>query len=79
VTRFAYQVNWKVLSPYGVQRSLQGFDGLVQLYQAYRSLCDALFAQLQLPKLAICNEGDWEAYYRDILRFLQRDGLPVGS
>lgn len=67
----AYQVNWKVLSPYGRERSLQGFDGLVQLYQNYCALCEDIFAQLALPKLAICNEGDWERYYEEILRFLQ--------
>ncbi len=67
----AYQVNWKVSSPYGAQRSLQGFDGLVQLYQDYRALCDDIFAQLTQPKLAILNEGDWAMYYREILAFLQ--------
>ena len=67
----AYQVNWKVLSPYGVERSLQGFDGLVQLYQAYCTLCDKIFAQLTLPKLAIRKEGDWARYYEEILAFLR--------
>lgn len=66
-----YQVNWKVSSPYGAQRSLQGFDGLVQLYRDHRALCDDIFAQLALPKLAILNEGDWAMYYREILTFLQ--------
>lgn len=66
-----YQVTWKVSSPYGAQRGLQGFDGLVQLYQAYRVVCDEIFAQLWLPKLAICNEGQWAHYYQDILTFLQ--------
>ncbi len=70
----AYQVNWKVASPYGVQRSLQGFDGLVQLYQNYRAICDDIFAGLTLPKLAICNEGDWARYYREILAFLELPG-----
>ena len=67
----AYQVNWKVLSPYGVQRSLHGFDGLVQLYQSYCALCNDIFTQLTLPKLAIRNEGDWTRYYEEILAFLQ--------
>jgi hypothetical protein len=67
----AYQVNWKVLSPYGVERSLQGFDGLVQLYRSYCALCDEIFAQLTLPKLAIRNEGDWARYYGEILAFLR--------
>ncbi|HLX41495.1 MAG TPA: hypothetical protein VKR42_13260 [Ktedonobacteraceae bacterium] len=67
----AYQVNWKVASPYGQQRSLHGFDGLVQLYQSYRTICDDIFAGLTLPKLAICNEGDWARCYQEILGFLQ--------
>ena len=66
-----YQINWKVGSPYGIRQSLQGFDGFVQLYQNYRALCDDIFSLLTLPKLAICNEGDWEVYYRDILNFLR--------
>lgn len=71
-----YQVNWKVFSPYGIQRSLHGFDGLVQLYQVYREICDEIFAQLWLPKLAICNEGDWATYYHDIHTFLQLPSAP---
>ena len=66
-----YQINWKVLSPYGMERSLHGFDGLVQLYQSYCALCEDIFAQLELPKLAIRNEGDWAWYYREILSFLE--------
>jgi len=67
----AYQVNWKLASPYAVQRSLKGFEGLVQLYQTYRALCDKFFTRLTLPKLAILNEGDWSGYYDKILAFLQ--------
>lgn len=71
----AYQVNWKVLSPYGVRRSLQGFAGLVQLYQDYRTICDALFAQLALPKLGVRNGGEWGTRYHEILSFLQLSPL----
>ena len=66
-----YQVNWKTITPYAIQQSLHGFDGLVQLYQNYCDLCDDIFAQLMLPKLAILNMGDWDRYYHDILMFLQ--------
>ncbi|MBI3972627.1 MAG: hypothetical protein HY332_15220 [Chloroflexi bacterium] len=72
----AYQVTWKLSSPYAVQRSLRGFDGLVQLYRVYRTICDDLFAQLALPKLAILNEGDWATYRTDILTFLQLPPAP---
>jgi len=66
----AYQVNWKTSSPYALQRSLHGFDGLVQLYQAYRALCDAIFAQLSVPKLSLLNDGDWHDAYSRIRRWL---------
>ncbi len=68
-----YQVGWKVASPYGARRGLRGFDGLVELYREYMRICDGIFAGLALPKLAIRNQGDWQAYNRDILTFL---GLP---
>ncbi len=70
-----YQINWKVLSPYGREHSLQGFDGLVQLYQSYCAICEDIFAQLALLKLAIRNEGDWAKYYEEILSFLQLPAL----
>jgi hypothetical protein len=70
----AYQVNWKVASPYAARRALRGFDGLVALYRDYRALCDDLFARLTVPKLALLNEGDWAAYRASILAFL---GLPA--
>ncbi|HEV2125672.1 MAG TPA: hypothetical protein VGW38_23205 [Chloroflexota bacterium] len=73
----AYQVNWKLSSPYATQRSLQGFEGLVQLYRSYRAVCDALFEQFTLPKLAIDNEGDWTTYYREVLTFLQLSVPPA--
>jgi hypothetical protein len=72
----SYQVGWKVGSPHGVRRSLKGFDGLVRLYHDYCSLCDDMFARLALPKLAIRNDGEWPAYYRTILTFLE---LPMDS
>ncbi len=75
----AYQLNWKLGSPYSVQRGLQGFDGFVQLYQNYRAICDDIFAQLPKPKLAISNEGEWARYYREILEFLELAGYEEES
>lgn len=71
-----YQMDWKVGSPYGVQRGMHGSGGLVEFYRDYAVLCDDIFARLAVRKLAIGNEGDWQAYYRDILAFL---GLPLVS
>lgn len=67
----AMQVAWKVGSPYGVRRELRGFEGLVELYQGYRTTCDDLYAQLPLPKVVIVRDGDWAKCYRDILAFLE--------
>lgn len=69
----AYQVDWKVASPFAANRALQGFDGLMRLYQAYCRLFDNLVARLAVPTFAIRHDGDWEAAYRAISAFL---GLP---
>jgi hypothetical protein len=72
-----YQVNWKLPSPYGRQRGLAGFVGLVDLYQDYRGISDTISASLPIPTLKIDNtEGKWTAYYREILTFLE---LPGGT
>jgi len=48
----------------------------VRLYQTYVTICDDIFAQLRLSKVAIGNNGNWTAYhwsacYRTILAFLR--------
>jgi hypothetical protein len=70
----AYQLGWKLESPYAARRSLRGFRGLVTLYEDYRAICDDLFASLPLPKLEVRTEGDWSANLREFLAFLR---LPV--
>jgi hypothetical protein len=60
-----YQVDWKLQSPYARRRGLAGLDGLIELYRGYRVLTDTLFAQLDLPRLAIENSShDWPACQR---------------
>jgi hypothetical protein len=67
----SYQVEWKVnSSPYGVARGLRGFAGLAALYRDYCALCDDIFANLVLPKLAHRQVGDWATYRRAISSFL---------
>jgi hypothetical protein len=72
----AYQVDWKLFSPYAIRRGLSGFAGLVALYETYRALCDSLFAELDVPKLALTRDGDWAGHYRDMLAFLE---LPAAA
>jgi hypothetical protein len=68
----AYQVNWKLPSPYGIQRGLAGFAGLVDLYRDYRAISDIIVTTLSIPKLKIDNTaGAWAEYYQDILAFLE--------
>jgi hypothetical protein len=73
----AYQVTWKLPSPYGLQRGLTGFAGLVSLYRDYRAISDTIVAALPIATMKIdTTDGDWDAYYRDMLTFLE---LPAGS
>jgi hypothetical protein len=65
-----YQVNWKVHSPYGHQRSLSNFAGLVQLYHDYVAICDDISSSLMIPKLTLCMTGDWTTHYDEIMTFL---------
>ncbi len=67
----AMQIAWKVGSPYGVRRGLQGFEGLVALYRQYGATCDDFFAQLALPKVRVVRDGDWARGYGEILAFLE--------
>lgn len=66
-----YQVGWKLSSPYATRRGLSGFAGLVALYETYRALCDDLFVELDVPKLALTRDGNWAGHYRDMLAFLE--------
>jgi deoxyadenosine/deoxycytidine kinase len=73
----AYQINWKLPSPYGLQRGLTGFTGLVSFYRDYRAISDAIVVSLPIPTVKIDTaDGQWETYYRDILTFLE---VPVRS
>lgn len=65
-----YQVGWKLASPYAARMGLAGYDGLTELYRAHRLICDAAFARLAVPKLAVATTRDWAIHRRDILAFL---------
>jgi hypothetical protein len=70
-----YQTGWKLSSPLARRHGWQGFDGLIELYVSYRAVCDHIFQGLQVPKLVIDHEGNWDAVYVQIARFLD---LPAG-
>jgi hypothetical protein len=66
-----YQIRWKLDSPYARERGLRGFPGLVQLYLAYRGVCDELFRLLDVPRCAIDTAGGWDEADRGIRAFLE--------
>jgi hypothetical protein len=69
-----YQLGWKLKSPYAVRRGLAGIEGLIELYQDYRALTDALFAQISCRKLVIDTAaGTWPRYVRQIEQELASD------
>jgi hypothetical protein len=65
------QVNWKVDSPYCVQRNYVGIPGWMQLYRDYRTLTDQLYARFPMRKCAIENSaGTWQSYEQQVCTFL---------
>lgn len=79
------QAQWKLASPYGRERGLAqlpafdlpGFGGLISLFREFRSLSDAIIAELPIPVLRIDNSaGAWPEYYQKILNFLE---LPLNG
>jgi thymidylate kinase len=61
-----------VESAYGKRMGLQGFAGIVTYWQDFRALVEETLAQLAVSKLSIENSaGDWDAYERAVLEFLQ--------
>src|SRR5258708_5552555 len=65
-----YQVNWKTSSPYANKRLLRGFDGLVDLYRAFRTLIHEILEEMALPKLVIRHRESWAQTFDEILAFL---------
>jgi thymidylate kinase len=65
------QAEWKVDSPYCLERGYEGIPGLFQLYREYRELTDDLYMRLTIPKLAIENSaGLWAQDEHQVLTFL---------
>jgi thymidylate kinase len=61
-------------NPYARRRGLEGFAGMVAFWSAYGALADALFEEVDLPKLAVeVGPGAWAGASAGALRFL---GLP---
>jgi len=59
------------LSTYGQRQGLQGFDGMVAYWKDFRTLIEAAFSRLDVPKLPLENSaGDWPAYEQTVLDFL---------
>ena len=59
-------------SGFGQRKGVQGFPGWVQFWEAVKEITEQLFAELDIPKLAIENSaGRWHDYYRQICDFLK--------
>lgn len=74
----AYQLGWKLRSPYATRRQFAGLGGLTSMYQEYRSLTDTLFEALDCRKLAVeTGGGDWPAYYAQVDEVLRQARVPL--
>jgi thymidylate kinase len=67
----AYQVSWKLNSPYGRERGLEGLSGLVELYTSYRDVCDKLLQALPVPALQVERSANWRTMDRTVSEFLR--------
>jgi hypothetical protein len=64
-------------SPYGRRSGLQGFEGMVAYWAAYRQLADAACQTTGFATLAIeTGAGDWASYQRQARAFLDLPPLP---
>lgn len=65
----AYQTGWKLAFPWARARGLEGMEGLVAVYVAYRALTDRLFERVALDKLALDTTApDWPACVEAIVQ-----------
>ncbi|TMB77539.1 MAG: hypothetical protein E6J52_05905 [Chloroflexi bacterium] len=65
-----YQLTWKLASPYARREGLHGFEGLVQLYHAFRDVCDDLVRTATRPTLIVEDGDSWPERERLIFDWL---------
>lgn len=74
----AYQLGWKLRSPYATRRHFTGLGGLASMYEDYRSLTDTLFDALDCRKLAVeTGDGDWPSCYAQVDEVLRQAHVPL--
>jgi len=65
-------------SRYGQAHRVRNVEGLIEYYRRQRSIVDAVFPRLDVPRLAIdVAEGRWSRYERQAARFLGIRETPV--
>lgn len=63
--------------PYASRHGLIGIDGVVQYWEAYRTLTDELYANYRMTKAAIATDGgDWAATMHNIYEVLDIVAIP---
>jgi hypothetical protein len=74
----AYQLEWKLKSPYARQRALSGVEGLIAMYEAYRRVTDALFQELDCARINFdTSDGNWPAIYARVEDGLSEAGVTI--
>jgi thymidylate kinase len=67
-------------SPYGQRMGLQGFEGMVAFWAAYRQLADTAARATGFATLAIeTGAGDWPTYQQQARAFLELPPAPHGA
>jgi hypothetical protein len=72
----AYQLDWKLKSPYAETHALSGVDGLTRMYEDYRRLTEALFHELDCTRIMFdTTEAKWPAIYARVANALSGAGV----
>jgi len=72
-----YVIEFATSTPLAKTRGWEGYEGMVQFWQEFVALTDALFLRFPDRKLKIDNtSGDWETYNQQVLDYLSIPRIP---
>jgi hypothetical protein len=72
-----YVIEFTTSTPIAKARGWEGYEGMVQFWQEFVALTDALFIRFRGRRLKIDNTaGDWETYNQEVLDYLSIPLIP---
>jgi len=73
-----FVIEYATRTPYAQRNELTGYQGMVQFWQEFVNLTDALYQQFEGDKLVVDNSaGEWQRYNQQVLSFLSIPWTPA--